>query len=277
VNLYGMADSEEIIQWLRDKGVEPLYLMVSGSHSNGLARPDSDLDIRGVYLSPIEKILSLAPGRDVIEGLDILGGKTDIQVYELKKALGMLLKGNGNAIHMFMAPTCFYSCGYDWRALASKFITKKLRSYFAGYHQSQRKRAAEMRGGKSLLYSYREILSGIMLARTGSWIFDFRELKQRFEETFCWRSILLDGFMAREDWKQPVAPDKLSAFAIEWEYLVRLMYDEFEKSSLPDDYDGYEEMNSVLLTHRAAQFINSEAMFKHLMEVPVSTVRISCE
>jgi predicted nucleotidyltransferase len=50
MNLFGMADSEEILSWINGKGVEPLYLMVSGSHACGLARPDSDLDIRGVYM-----------------------------------------------------------------------------------------------------------------------------------------------------------------------------------------------------------------------------------
>ncbi len=251
MNLYSMAESENIIQWLRDKGVEPLYLMVSGSHACGLARSDSDLDIRGVYLDPTPKALSIYPGRDTIEGLGILGGSVDLQCYELKKALKMMGDHNGNIVHLFLAPTCFYDgLTLDWEKLASKFVTRRLHRYFRGYHDSQKRRVAQNRGGKSLLYSYREVMTGILLLKTGSWFFDFHELKRTFEKTFNWHSYLLDRFMERESWKVPVDPDKLSAFAIEWERLVKILDEEVQNSPLPETYDGEEELNRILLRHR---------------------------
>ena len=253
MNLYGVIDSDEIVRWMRDKGVTPLFLSISGSHASGLSRPDSDLDIRGIYLDPLEKVLSLHPGRDTIEANGVIRPEVDLQAYELGKALGMLNNSNGNICHQLLAPTCFYSVSYiNWRDLAEKHITKKLANYFHGYWHSQRKRAAVNRGGKALLYSYRELLSGILLMRTGKWIFDFHELKRTFEQTYGWHSCLLDAYMARESWKQPVAMDKLNDFEIEWEKLVELLNEETAKSSLPDSYDGYDELNRILLYQRIA-------------------------
>ncbi len=251
MNLYGMAEPNEIVAWVEERGVKPLYLAISGSHMWGLARPDSDLDIRGVYIDPLEKVLSLHPGRDTIEALGILGKDIDIQMYELGKALGMLNKHNGNLVELMMSPTCFYDSGtVDWRMLVNKFITKKLAGYYLGYYSSQRKRAAVNRGGKALLYTYKTVLTGIMLMRTGRVILDFRELKSEFEYTYLWRSRLLDRFLARDDWNQPVDEEKLSLFECEWEVLCSLLKEEVAKSTLPEGYDGYDELNALLLQQR---------------------------
>lgn len=251
MNLYGMVDSSEVIKWIEDKGVKPLFLAVSGSHMWGVARPDSDIDIRGVYLDPIEKVLSLYPGRDTIEAQGILGKDCDLQLYELGKALGMLNKHNGNLVELIESPTCFYDNKMlDWHALANKFLTKKLVGYYAGYYMSQRKRAAQNRGGKALLYTYRTVMTGIVLMRTGKIILDFYELKRTFEEMYNWHSWLLDAFLNREDWKQPVSDERLNLFECEWEQFCAILDDAKEHSSLPETYDGYDELNSILLQHR---------------------------
>jgi predicted nucleotidyltransferase len=254
-----MASSEEVLDWIRAKGVTPLFLMVSGSHANSMARPDSDLDIRGIYADPVDKMLSLHnPKNDTIEAVGILDGDTDVQLFEVRKALNMFLNKNGNICHQVLAPTTFYDSGdFDWKGIGQRFLTKRLSTYFAGYYTSQKKRAAQNRGGKSLLYCYRELLSGIMLMRTGQWIFNFWDLKREFEQTYNWHSHLLDAFINREDWKRPVAMDRLNDFAIEWEKLVALLNEETEKSPLPDRYDGRDYLNNLLLDYRYKQLASS--------------------
>ena len=251
MNIYGIASSDEILEWIQSRGVTPLYLAVSGSHMWGLNRPDSDLDVRGIYLAPTEQILSLDPGRDTIEALNVLGKDVDIQLYELGKALGMLRKHNGNLVELLFAPTCFYNSNtVPWHELATKFVTKKLSHYYKGYFHSQRKRSATNRGGKALLHTYREIMAGIVLMRTGYIVYDFTTLKRTFEEMYKWRSHLLDSFMNRSEWRNPVSEERLNAFMVEWEKLEELLASEVEKSELPDGYDGYKVLNSILLRHR---------------------------
>lgn len=140
LSLYGMASGWDVLDWARAKNVTPLFLCVTGSHLWHLNRPDSDLDIRGIYLDPLEKVLSLHTGRNTIEALGILGD-CDIQMYEFGKVLKMLNDHNGNLVEMLLSPTAFYSAlgypSYDyswWHDLASKYITKKLANYYRGYH-----------------------------------------------------------------------------------------------------------------------------------------------
>ena len=62
---------ERIIEILRsieaEHGVRVLYACESGSRAWGFASPDSDYDVRFVYVRPLDGYLSLAPVRDVIE------------------------------------------------------------------------------------------------------------------------------------------------------------------------------------------------------------------
>ncbi|MEZ5998736.1 MAG: nucleotidyltransferase domain-containing protein [Hyphomonas sp.] len=69
-----------------------LFAIESGSRAWGFPSPDSDYDVRFVYVLPAEKYLSLSPPRDVIE--QPIEGLFDINGWDLRKALSLLLKAN---------------------------------------------------------------------------------------------------------------------------------------------------------------------------------------
>ena len=223
----------------------PLFLTVAGSHSYGLERPDSDIDIRGIYLDPTEKILSLHPGRDTIEGFIGDEQRIDYQLYEFGKFLGMLLKGNGNMIRMILSPlTLYYWPDIDWVRITKKFITRKLCLYYTGYAASQRKRAMSERGGKALIYTYREIFEGFSVMVTGQPIFDFRKLWQWVTDNKFYKGGLLDRYF--EDPTQEVTDEGWRQFYQEWEVLSARLGEVADKSFLPESYDGYAELNHLL-------------------------------
>lgn len=64
----------------REEGVRILFAAESGSRAWGFASPDSDYDVRFIYVHPREWYLSLAEERDVIERpldhrlVDLAGG-----------------------------------------------------------------------------------------------------------------------------------------------------------------------------------------------------------
>ena len=69
-----------------------LFAIESGSRAWGFPSPDSDYDVRFVYARPVDWYLTLAPGRDVYElPIDEV---LDINGWDIKKALGLLLKPN---------------------------------------------------------------------------------------------------------------------------------------------------------------------------------------
>lgn len=226
-----MPETEyNFIQLCSSYDIQPLYAVVTGSHSWGLERPDSDIDIRGIYGWPIRRAISLFPGRDNVE---LTSGKLDVQAYELAKLLRMLCAANGNVVEMLHNPLVLYAhekWGERLVSLGHQCLTRRLVNYYRGYATSQRKRAMQNRGGKALVYTYREVYSGICLMATGEIIFDFEELCKWMEQQF--HSQLL--VWALENRHIPITTDQLELFKDEWQELTTLLDIEMSGSLLPE-------------------------------------------
>jgi len=82
--------------------VKILFAIESGSRAWGFPSPDSDYDARFVYARHPDWYLSITPGRDVIElPIDDL---LDINGWDIKKALGLLLKPNPVLLEWLNSP-----------------------------------------------------------------------------------------------------------------------------------------------------------------------------
>lgn len=73
-------------------GVRLLLAVESGSRAWGFPSPDSDYDVRFVYVHPRDWYLALDPGRDVIE--QPITEDIDLNGWDIRKTLGLLLKSN---------------------------------------------------------------------------------------------------------------------------------------------------------------------------------------
>ena len=72
--------------------VRLLMAVESGSRAWGFPSPDSDYDVRFIYVRRRDWYLSLAPGRDVIEYPIV--DEIDLNGWDVRKSLGLLLKSN---------------------------------------------------------------------------------------------------------------------------------------------------------------------------------------
>jgi uncharacterized protein len=72
--------------------VRLLLAVESGSRAWGFPSPDSDYDVRFLYVRRRDWYLSLTPGRDVIE--TPIEDEIDLNGWDIRKALGLLLKSN---------------------------------------------------------------------------------------------------------------------------------------------------------------------------------------
>ncbi|MBD5460528.1 MAG: nucleotidyltransferase domain-containing protein [Lachnospiraceae bacterium] len=105
------------------EGVRILHAIESGSRAWGFASPDSDYDVRFVYVRPEADYLRLDEPRDVIEWQ--LDEVLDINGWDLKKALKQFAKGNATLFEWSGSPIV-YRTTEDW-----KKITEVSRQYFS--------------------------------------------------------------------------------------------------------------------------------------------------
>ncbi len=96
-----------------EHGVRILYACESGSRGWGFASPDSDYDVRFVYVRPRDWYLRLTEPRDVIEpGLEETGdGLFDLSGWDLRKALRLFQNGHSTLLEWLSSPLAYRDAG----------------------------------------------------------------------------------------------------------------------------------------------------------------------
>lgn len=96
-----MTDHQKIVQEIipaklkeieARENIRVIHCIESGSRAWGFASPDSDYDVRFIYVRPVEYYLRLDKTRDVIEWQ--LDDTLDINGWDLQKALRLLHSSN---------------------------------------------------------------------------------------------------------------------------------------------------------------------------------------
>ncbi len=89
----------------RRENVRILYAAESGSRAWGFASPDSDYDVRFVYVRPAPYYLKLEAGRDVLELP--MDGVLDVNGWDLDKTLRLLHASNPTLFEWFSSPVVY--------------------------------------------------------------------------------------------------------------------------------------------------------------------------
>jgi predicted nucleotidyltransferase len=165
----------EIINRLRhiesDFGERVLYACESGSRGWGFASPDSDYDVRFLYVHPLEWYLTVVPERDVIE-LPI-SSELDINGWDLRKALGLLRKGNATLVEWLDSPVVYRADETflrDMRAAAT-LTHRPARSFHHYFHMARKNYREYLKGSRARLKKYLYVLRPILAA---GWVLDGR-------------------------------------------------------------------------------------------------------
>jgi len=97
-------------------GVRVLYAIESGSRAWGFPSPDSDYDVRFIYVHPRDWYLSVLEARDVIEeGVDAMD--FDVAGWDLRKTLRLFLKANPALWEWLVSPITYRDDGMLARRL----------------------------------------------------------------------------------------------------------------------------------------------------------------
>jgi len=107
------------------ENVKILHCVESGSRAWGFASPDSDYDVRFIYVRPREFYLRLDKTRDVIEWQ--LDDTLDINGWDIQKALTLLHKSNPTLFEWNSSPIVYRTTD-EWQKISStinRYFTAK--------------------------------------------------------------------------------------------------------------------------------------------------------
>ena len=106
---------EKLAEIEQRENVRILHCVESGSRAWGFASPDSDFDVRFIYVRPKDFYLRLDKTRDVIEWQ--LDETLDINGWDLQKALGLLHKSNPTLFEWNNSPIV-YKTTPEWKEIS---------------------------------------------------------------------------------------------------------------------------------------------------------------
>ena len=86
--------------------VKVLYACETGSRAWGFPSPDSDYDVRIIYMHEPDWYLSLSEGKDTIEMM-ANDGDLDITGWDVRKCLRLLWKSNGALLERIQSPIVY--------------------------------------------------------------------------------------------------------------------------------------------------------------------------
>ena len=121
--------NEKLNEIEEKEGVRILHAIESGSRAWGFASPDSDYDVRFIYVRAREDYLSLNEPRDVIEWQ--LDEVLDINGWDLKKALKQFARGNATLFEWSGSPIV-YRTTEEWgriREVSKQYFSEKSAVY----------------------------------------------------------------------------------------------------------------------------------------------------
>ena len=102
-----------------------LLAVESGSRAWGFASPDSDYDVRFIYVRPEKAYLRLDRTRDVIEVP--INDELDINGWDIDKTLRLLHKSNPTVFEWFSSPIIYQTSAFadQFRPIMQKYFSSK--------------------------------------------------------------------------------------------------------------------------------------------------------
>ena len=156
----------------RTNGVKALYSAESGSRAWGFASPDSDFDVRFIYIRPRNDYLQLNEHRDVIEMP--IDDTWDVSGWDLQKTLRLLWKSNPTIYEWMQSQIRYLDSDFDRRfaPLLEEYFCQKSMMYHY-YHMAGNNIRTFLKGKetvkpKKYFYALRPILACLWIRDNNS-------------------------------------------------------------------------------------------------------------
>ena len=231
-----------------------LFATISGAHLYGFPSPDSDFDLRGVHVLPLEDVIGLNTSRETVEQSRIDDGmELDLVTHDAEKFFGLMLKRNGYVLEQLFSPLVVHTTPEhtELKQIASGCITRHHAHHYLGFAASQWKlfHKESPPRVKPLLYIYRVLLTGIHLMKTGQIEANLLHLNE--DAKLSQIDELIQRKLAGPE-KSILEAADLDFHQRQYERLVRELDQASDDSSLPAAPTAKPAMNDLLIRIRLA-------------------------
>lgn len=250
-----MKDSRELqvssLKPILEDGPTPLFATISGAHLYGFASADSDVDIRGSFVLPIDAVLGLESREETWEVSRVIDGlEVDWVAHDARKFITMMTKKNGYVLEQLYSPLVVH--GGPWleelRELGRSCIVKYLYHHYRGFYNNECKMMAKAGAtAKSVLYAYRVLLSGVHVLETGEIEAQLPNLIERYSVEGLQELITLK---VEGTEKQVLDPELVHTHLSRLNDLEERLDSAFDKSSLPESIDNVAALSDYLVRAR---------------------------
>lgn len=229
-----------------------LFATISGAHLYGFPSPDSDFDLRGVHLLPLEEVVGLNPGNETIEKSGIDDGlEIDLVTHDAKKFFGLMQKKNGYVMEQVLSPLVIQTSPEheELKAIAVNCLTKHHAHHYLGFAATQWKLFQKENPPrvKPLLYVYQVLLTGIHLMRTGQVEANLVHLNETFRLSYL--PELIEQKVSGTE-KGTLNQADLEFHERKYQRLRGELEIAFEQSQLPEVPAGAAVLNDLLIRIR---------------------------
>ena len=114
-----------------EKGIRILHAVEGGARAYGLARADSDYDVRFIYVQPLGSYMNMWHSKDTIQ-VDTYQG-LDIHGWDLQKALRLAERSNPNLIEWLNSSIIYRTGEFAWELrdmVSANFTQTRLYNHY---------------------------------------------------------------------------------------------------------------------------------------------------
>ena len=245
-------ENEKLLRQIEAHPYPLVFATISGAHLYGFPSPDSDYDLRGAHLLPLEEVVGLGAGRETVEKSGLEDGiEIDLVTHDAKKFFSLVLKKNGYVLEQIFSPLIVHTTPEheELQQIAATCITRHHAHHYLGFAATQWKlfQKESPPRVKPLLYVYRVLLTGIHLMRTGEVEANLRHLNESARMSFV--DDLIERKLAGPEKSQLPEAD-LSFHDGEYQRLVAELESASETSHLPELPSGKDALNDLLVRLR---------------------------
>jgi predicted nucleotidyltransferase len=229
-----------------------IFATVSGAHLYGFPSPDSDYDLRGCHCLSTRLLLSLKDPPEHIMSEEVVSGvEIDLVTFDAGKFCRLLLKKNGYVLEQLLSPLVVHTTDYhaELCRLGQLAITRHHAYHYLGFAQTQWELFEKENPPrvKPLLYTFRTLLTGIHLMRTGMVNAHLPSLNLEYKLPYI--PDLIDRKVTSQE-LCVLTPGESGKFREEYLRLRGVLEEAHARSSLPEVPACREELSDLLVRIR---------------------------